>query len=52
MHLKWSREALQALHDDAEQLLQDRFARADHLGAGLNGKCKTLSARVFQLAAQ
>jgi len=48
-HLKWSRDALRALHDDAEQLLEARFARAGSLGAELGGK--TLSTRLFKLAA-
>jgi histone H3/H4 len=46
--LKWSRGALRALHDDAEQLLQQRFARAGTIGTELGGK--TLTSRVFQLA--
>lgn len=49
-NLKWSHDAIQALQDDAEQLLAERFARAGALSAQL--KNKTVGARHFQLAAR
>ena len=46
--LKWSLAALRALHDDAEQLLEDRFERAGILCAELGAR--TLSPALFRLA--